>query len=133
MNFETVEIKSCAMSKPILVVTYRLTEPVEERIAREFVSRYPEGAPFTTEELLAAAEGADALLVTSVNKLDASFFARVSSSVKVIATFSVGYEHIDLAAAARAGDSDCEYAGGADGGYGGYRDAAVAGGFAARE
>jgi lactate dehydrogenase-like 2-hydroxyacid dehydrogenase len=91
------------MSKPILVVTYRLTDAVEERIAREFVSRYPEGAPFTAEELLAAAEGADALLVTSVNKLDASFFARVPSSVKVIATFSVGYEHIDLAAAAARG------------------------------
>jgi lactate dehydrogenase-like 2-hydroxyacid dehydrogenase len=88
------------LSKPILVVTYRLTDEVEERIARDFVSRYPQGAPFTTEELLAAAEGADALLVTSVNKLDASFFARVPSSVKVIATFSVGYEHIDLAAAA---------------------------------
>ncbi len=91
------------MSKPVLVVTYRLTDEVEARIARDFVSRYPEGAPYTTEELLAAAEGADALLVTSVNKLDASFFARVSSSVKVIATFSVGYEHIDLAAAGRRG------------------------------
>jgi lactate dehydrogenase-like 2-hydroxyacid dehydrogenase len=99
MNFQAAEIESCEMSKPILVVTYRLTGPVEERITREFVSRYPEGAPFTTEELLAAAEGADAMLVTSVNKLDASFFERVSSSVKAIATFSVGYEHIDLAAA----------------------------------
>ena len=100
MSFEVAGIILCEMSKPVLVVTYRLTDEVEARIAREFVSRYPEGAPFTTEELLAAAEGADALLVTSVNKLDASFFARVSSSVKVIATFSVGYEHIDLAAAA---------------------------------
>jgi lactate dehydrogenase-like 2-hydroxyacid dehydrogenase len=91
------------MSKPVLVVTYRLTDEVEARIARDFVSRYPEGAPYTTEELLAAAEGAAALLVTSVNKLDASFFARVPASVKVIATFSVGYEHIDLAAAAGRG------------------------------
>jgi lactate dehydrogenase-like 2-hydroxyacid dehydrogenase len=76
---------------------------VEERIARNFVARYPENGMFTTEELLAAAVGADALLVTSVNKLDASFFARVPDSVKVIATFSVGYEHIDLAAAAARG------------------------------
>jgi lactate dehydrogenase-like 2-hydroxyacid dehydrogenase len=87
------------LSKPILVVTYRLTDEVEDRIARDFVSRYPQTAPFTGEELLAAADGADAMLVSSVNKLDASFFDRVSASVKVIATFSVGYEHIDLAAA----------------------------------
>ena len=91
------------MGKLILVVTYRLTEEVEERIAREFDARYPKGDPFTTEELLGAADGADALLVTSVDKLGASFFERVSSSVKVIATFSVGYEHIDLAAAATRG------------------------------
>jgi lactate dehydrogenase-like 2-hydroxyacid dehydrogenase len=91
------------LSKPILVVTYRLTDEVEARIARDFVSRYPQGAPFTTEELLAAADGANALLVTPVSKLDAAFFERVPSSVKVIATFSVGYEHIDLAAAAARG------------------------------
>jgi lactate dehydrogenase-like 2-hydroxyacid dehydrogenase len=95
-----IEGEDGELSKPILVVTYRLTDAVEERIARDFVSRYPQADTFTTEELLAAAEGADALLVTSVNKLGASFFERVPSSVKVIATFSVGYEHIDLAAAA---------------------------------
>jgi lactate dehydrogenase-like 2-hydroxyacid dehydrogenase len=88
------------LSKPILVVTYRFTDEVEDRIARDFVSRYPQGAPFTTDELLTAADGADAILVTSVNKLDGSFFDRVPASVKVIATFSVGYEHIDLGAAA---------------------------------
>jgi lactate dehydrogenase-like 2-hydroxyacid dehydrogenase len=91
------------LSKPILVVTYRLTDEVEERIARDFVARYPENGMYKTDELLAAAAGADALLVTSVNKLDASFFERVPDSVKVIATFSVGYEHIDLAAAAARG------------------------------
>jgi lactate dehydrogenase-like 2-hydroxyacid dehydrogenase len=33
-------------------------------------------------------------------RLDAEFFRRVSASVKVIATFSVGYDHIDVRAAA---------------------------------
>jgi lactate dehydrogenase-like 2-hydroxyacid dehydrogenase len=36
-----------------------------------------------------------------VDRLDAEFFRRVPASVKVIATFSVGYDHIDLRAAAR--------------------------------
>jgi lactate dehydrogenase-like 2-hydroxyacid dehydrogenase len=52
------------------------------------------------EELLRAAEGADALFISPVVRLDAEFFRRVAASVKVIATFSVGYDHIDLRAAA---------------------------------
>jgi lactate dehydrogenase-like 2-hydroxyacid dehydrogenase len=89
------------LSKPILVVTARFTPAVEERIAREFSPRRKaDGAPFNREELLQAAEGADAIFVTSADKLDAEFFRRLPNSVKVISTFSVGYEHIDLPAAA---------------------------------
>jgi len=40
------------------------------------------------------------MFITPVDSLDAAFFKRVSSSVKVIATNSVGYDHIDLSAAA---------------------------------
>src|SRR5580692_4651319 len=50
-------------------------------------------------ELLSAADGADAMLVTPVDRLDTDFFTRVASSVKVIATHSAGYDHIDLSAA----------------------------------
>jgi lactate dehydrogenase-like 2-hydroxyacid dehydrogenase len=50
--------------------------------------------------LFSAADGADAMLVTPVDRLDAAFFIRVASSVKVIATHSVGHDHIDLKAAA---------------------------------
>jgi lactate dehydrogenase-like 2-hydroxyacid dehydrogenase len=89
------------LSKPILVVTWHFTKPVEDRIDRDFLPRRnASNAPLSREELLRAAAGADAIFVTSADKLDAEFFRRVSSSVKVIATFSVGYEHIDLAAAA---------------------------------
>lgn len=84
--------------KPILVVLGHFTEDVEARIARNFtLRRVPRDAP--SEELLRAAEGADALFITPV-QLDAEFFQRVAPSVKVIATFSVGYDHIDVRAAA---------------------------------
>jgi len=86
------------MSKPILVIVDHFTEDVEARIARDFtLRRVPGDAP--SEELLRAAEGADALFITPV-QLDAEFFQRVAPSVKVIATFSVGYDHIDVRAAA---------------------------------
>ncbi len=39
--------------------------------------------------------------MSSADRLDAGFFDRVASSVKVLATRSVGYDHIDIPAAAR--------------------------------
>jgi lactate dehydrogenase-like 2-hydroxyacid dehydrogenase len=99
------------LSKPILVQTEHFTADVEARIARDFTARgVPPDAPTPSEptragvsraeDLLRAAEGADALFISPVDKLDAEFFRRLPASVKVIATFSVGYDHIDLRAAA---------------------------------
>jgi lactate dehydrogenase-like 2-hydroxyacid dehydrogenase len=90
------------MKKPILVVTTHFVKPVETRIDNEFeVRRKADGTLFQHDELIAAAEGADALFVTPWDKLDADFFKRVSPSVKVISTYSVGVDHIDLQAAAQ--------------------------------
>jgi lactate dehydrogenase-like 2-hydroxyacid dehydrogenase len=47
-------------------------------------------------DLLVLADGADAMLITPMDRLDAVFFERVSHSVKVISTYSVGLDHIDL-------------------------------------
>jgi lactate dehydrogenase-like 2-hydroxyacid dehydrogenase len=90
------------MSRPTLVVTTRFLDGVEARIARDFNVRRPPGETlFTQEKLLLAAVGADAIFITLFDKLDAAFFERVAPSVKVIATYSVGYDHIDLDAAAK--------------------------------
>jgi|SRR5208283_2935725 len=90
------------MSKPVLVVTTHHVKEVEERIDQNYdARRNPNEAPFGRQALLAASDGADALFITPVDRLDSEFFKSVSPSVKVIATFSVGFEHIDLAAAAR--------------------------------
>ncbi len=92
------------MSKPILVLTEHFTAAVEARIERDFTSRWvAPDSPSRREELLHAAEGAVALFISPVDRLDAEFFRRVPASVKVIATFSVGYDHIDLRAAAARG------------------------------
>jgi len=90
------------MSKPILVAARHFPSAIEQRIHQTFEARFNNtGRAFTQDELLGAAEGADALLVSPADKLDARFFAELPASVKVIATFSVGYDHIDLAAAAK--------------------------------
>ncbi len=53
--------------------------------------------------VVAAAEGADALLITPQDWLTADTLSGLSSAVRAIATFSVGFEHIDLRAAAARG------------------------------
>jgi lactate dehydrogenase-like 2-hydroxyacid dehydrogenase len=89
------------MSKPVLVVTTRFVDEVEARIARDYEARRNiRENPFTRDELLEASEGADALLVTPFERLDSEFFKRAPASIKVIATYSVGLDHIDLQAAA---------------------------------
>jgi lactate dehydrogenase-like 2-hydroxyacid dehydrogenase len=90
--------------KPVLVAARHFVPAVEDRIERDFDARYnPHTGPMTQDELLAAAEGADALFVSPENMLDERFFSRVPKSVKVIATFSVGYDHVDLAAMTASG------------------------------
>ena len=90
------------MTKPILVVTSRYTREVEDRIDRDYnARRNPNPFPFSRQNLLSAAEGADALFITPADRLDSGFFQNISPTVKIIATYSVGFEHIDLEAAAR--------------------------------
>src|ERR1700678_2480747 len=90
------------MSKPILVVTTHYPKEVEDRINRDYnARRNPNQFPFSQAQLLPGADGADALFITPADRLDSGFFENVSPTVKIIATFSVGFEHIDLEAAAR--------------------------------
>src|SRR6202166_830674 len=90
------------MTKPILVVTSRYPKEVEDRIDRDYSARRnPNQFPFSQQQLLSAAEGADALFITPADRLDSGFFQNISPTVSIIATYSVGFEHIDLEAAAR--------------------------------
>lgn len=89
------------MKRPILVVTSGFIKPIEARIEKEYeVRRKADGTLFTRDELLAASEGADAILITPFDNLDVHFFKHVSPTVKVISTYSVGIDHIDMHGAA---------------------------------
>jgi lactate dehydrogenase-like 2-hydroxyacid dehydrogenase len=87
-----------------VVVTRKLPSAVEERLARDYQARLNgDDHQLAADELVALAEGADGLLVTPTDRVDAGLIARLPESVRVIATFSVGFEHIDLAAASQRG------------------------------
>jgi lactate dehydrogenase-like 2-hydroxyacid dehydrogenase len=90
-----------SLHKPVLVVTTHFLDGIEARIDRDYdARRNPNERPFTRDELIEASSGADALFITPLDRLDSDFFKRVAASVKVIATYSVGVDHIDLEAAA---------------------------------
>ncbi|MFC3677209.1 2-hydroxyacid dehydrogenase [Ferrovibrio xuzhouensis] len=87
------------MAKPVLFVTRRMPPAVEARLLRDYDARLnPDDRVYTANELAAGADGADAMLVCSTEKITAPLVARLPDRLKVIATFSVGYEHIDIAA-----------------------------------
>lgn len=86
--------------KPGLIVTRALPEPVQARAAADYDARFlaREGA-FDAAAFLAALDHAAAALVTPADRVDAGTIACIPSSVKVLATFSVGTDHVDLDAA----------------------------------
>ncbi len=88
------------MPKPILVVTRRLPEAIEARASRDYEARLSaDDAMVSGAEILARAEGASAILCCPAERLDAETIGKLPGSVKVIGTFSVGFDHIDMAAA----------------------------------
>ncbi|MFD2262690.1 2-hydroxyacid dehydrogenase [Lacibacterium aquatile] len=85
--------------KPRLLITRHLPDAVEARAARDYDATFStDAAPVTADKLLEAASGHDGLLITGSDKMTAAVVERLPASVKIIATFSVGYEHIDVAA-----------------------------------
>jgi lactate dehydrogenase-like 2-hydroxyacid dehydrogenase len=91
------------MPKKTLLVTRRIPEEVESRITRDYVARFNvEERLYSSDELFDISAGADALLITQEDVMDAGC-SPVPSSVRVIATLSAGFDHIDLAAAAARG------------------------------
>ncbi|HVT50630.1 MAG TPA: D-glycerate dehydrogenase, partial [Dongiaceae bacterium] len=91
-------------AKPKLLVTRRLPQAVTDRLTKEFDAvTNADDRILSPDDIIAGAQGKDALLVTPADKVNAALIERLPASVKMIATFSVGYEHIDLAAAKKRG------------------------------
>jgi len=92
------------MAKPILLVTRKLPETIEARAARDYDARLnPQNAPWATHgaEIArrAGEAGAAGILGAPGDRFDAACINALPSSVKIIATYSVGFDHVDIAAA----------------------------------
>ncbi len=87
-------------AKAVVVVTRRLPPAVEARLSRDYEPRFnADDRHYTTDELIELSAGADALLPCHTERLTAEVIARLPESIRAIANFSVGVDHVDLAAA----------------------------------
>lgn len=91
-------------AKPRILVTRRLPANVDARISRDYQATLnAEDRLYSSAEILDAADGHDGILCCSTEKFAAELISALPESVKILATFSVGHEHIDIAAAKKRG------------------------------
>ncbi len=87
------------MTQPRLLLTRVFPDAVMARARRDYdCVDNPTDELMSREDLAAAALGCDAILCSSRNPFDAAQVALLPDSVRIVATFSVGYEHMDVAA-----------------------------------
>ena len=89
-------------ARPIVMLTTQLPEAAMQRARRVFDLRMP-GQLAWRDWLGTQAAGAAAIICIPGYRLDAAVIGRLPDSVRVLGTFSVGTEHIDLDAAAARG------------------------------
>lgn len=85
---------------PRVFATRLMPEDVEARFRSEFDALPNEAdAPMDTDAIVTGAQGCRAIICSPTEKMDAETIAALPKSVEILATFSVGCDHIDLAAA----------------------------------
>jgi glyoxylate reductase len=95
---------TAAATRPTVVVTRRLPEAVERRLAAAYDARLnADDRQYDADAIVARAAGAAAILCATTERFDRALVMRLPPTVRAIATFSVGYDHIDVAAAAERG------------------------------
>src|SRR5205809_6040722 len=86
--------------KPLVVVTRKLPDSVETRMRELFDARLNlDDKPMTPAELAAAVKGADVLVPTVTDRIDASVLSKAGDRLKLIANYGNRVDHIDVATA----------------------------------
>lgn len=83
--------------KPLVVVTRRLPDAIETRMAELFDVRLNhDDAPMRQAELVEAVRTADVLVPTITDVIDSAVLAQAGPQLKLIANFGAGVDHIDV-------------------------------------
>ena len=87
-----------------VVVTRRLPEAVETRMKELFdVVLRDEDSRMSRDDLAAAMRGADVLVPTVTDQIDANMLAQAGERLKLIANYGAGVDHIDVHSARQRG------------------------------
>ena len=90
--------------RPSVLVTRALPQDIEARMTDLFDARLNAAdVPMTAGQIAAAAAGTDAVVPTVTDRFDAALIADLPETVRLLANFGVGVNHIDLDAAAARG------------------------------
>src|SRR5215468_1265034 len=88
------------MAEHAVLFTRRLPDAVERRAARDYrLIANPEDRPLGAEEIVSRSQEVDAVVCCVADKMTAAVFSRLPSKVRIVASFGVGTDHLDLAAA----------------------------------
>lgn len=87
-----------------VLVTRRLPKAVEERLQRDYNPRLnSDDRVYNSDEILELCQGVEAIIPCHTERLTAAVIGRLPETVRAICSFSVGFDHIDLAAAKERG------------------------------
>jgi glyoxylate reductase len=87
-------------TKPTVIVTRKLPDPVETRMRELFETRLNiDDKPMTQAELVEAMKVADVLVPTVTDRIDQSMIAQAGKRLKLIANFGNGVDNIDVESA----------------------------------
>lgn len=85
------------MSKKKILITRRLPDAVEARARAAYdVVQHADDRQMGIDEVLETAKSVDALLITLNEKCRKDVIDRMPDNIKIISTFSIGFDHIDL-------------------------------------
>jgi len=87
--------------KPIIVVTRKLLSTTETQMQRHFDTRFNvNDTPMSESDILTLTKGADVIVPTVTDRINAQLIRQLPESIKLIANFGVGVNHINLQKAA---------------------------------
>jgi glyoxylate reductase len=91
-------------ARPSVVLTRRLPDVVETRLKELFdVTLRDTDHPMTRDELAQTMRGADVLVPTITDQIDAAMIAGAGARLKMIANYGAGVDHIDVLSARQRG------------------------------
>jgi lactate dehydrogenase-like 2-hydroxyacid dehydrogenase len=83
--------------RPRVLATRKMMPDVEQRLSEGFRALLnTDDAPMSRADLLAAAPSFDAIITSSLDKFGPDYVGELPPSIRILATHSVGHEHIDL-------------------------------------